>query len=304
LPKQNFKSMIKKLTLFSFLFILVISGKTIAQSRAGGSLLKINEVDYDQFGIDTSEFIEIVNPSSTPLALGLVKVLLFNGTSNLLYDSIQLPSGTLNPGEFFVICGSAGTVPNCDLALAASSNIVQNGSPDAIALWDSLWSIVIDAVSYEGGCPSPYVEGVGVPAAQSDSTQNYTSIGRYPDGMDTENNSADFHLQCITPGAPNVNVNTSCQSPVSTGREIKVMNHITVYPNPASERIFVLGVLATQAEQVARVYDTAGQICYQQPVPTGSKGVALDVTSLKSGVYSLVFNGEKGSEKKTFIVAR
>jgi hypothetical protein len=221
-----------------------------------------------------------------------------------VYDSFPLPSQVLNSASYFVICGNAGVVPNCNMILPATSNIIQNGSPDAIMIYDTLTSAVLDAVSYEGSCPSPYVEGTGVLTSQSDSVLNYTSIGRYPDGTDTDNNSTDFNLQCITPGTANTNVNTNCQSPVSAGSVLKIVNHMRVFPNPASEKIFVLGISASPSTQVVLVYDAAGKICLSHPVPAGSKGTVINVGSLGNGIYSVVLGTGNTLERKTFIVSR
>lgn len=290
----------KKITFITLLSILLSTGNLFAQVP----LLNINEVDYDQVNIDTSEFIELYNSSSSAIDLGQFRVLLFNGNGNTVYDSIPLPTYLLNPSSYFVICGSAGVVPNCNMVLPTLSNIIQNGAPDAIALWDTLSSTVIDAVSYEGSCPVPYVEGIGVPSAQSDSTLDYTSIGRYPDGTDTDDNSVDFYLQCNTPGTANSNANTNCQSPVSTNTVLKIENGIRVYPNPASEKIFVLGNLLSHSSSVARIYSTEGKLCFEQTVPDGSKGVAINIGSLENGIYSVVVSAQDFSAKKLFVIAR
>ena len=49
--------------------------------------------------------------------------------------------------------------PNCNLDVAPDTNLIQNGSPDAVSLWMN--GSVMDAVSYEGNTIPPFVEGSG-----------------------------------------------------------------------------------------------------------------------------------------------
>jgi len=268
------------LSLFFFIAALLMNPEVRAQSLG----LKINEVDYDQIGTDTSEFIELYNTGPNVVNLGIYNLLLFNGGNNSVYDTIQLPAMSLNPGSFFVICGNAGVVPNCDMTLPALSNIIQNGSPDAILLMDTTTAFNVDAVSYEGSCPPPYVEVTGVPSAQSDSTLDYTGMSRFPDGNDTDDNSADFHLACSTPGAANVNVSTNCQSPVSSGTELFIRNPFLVYPNPANSDAEIFSLLPLTEKVILQVSDISGKIIHEQKFE-GVK-IRINTSAFAGGVYT------------------
>jgi len=197
-----------------FTFILILTAAVICSNAQG---LVINEVDYDQPGTDTSEFIELYNSSSSAIDLGIYRVVLVNGNGNTIYDSIALPSQMLNAGAFFVICATYGATPLCDLThTTPAAGFIQNGSPDAIAIRDTTTGAVVDAVSYEGSVAPPYIEGNGVPIGESDTATSpstlyrYTGISRFPDGADTGDDSTDFHRTCITPGMPNVSGSTAC----------------------------------------------------------------------------------------------
>src|SRR5436190_17015382 len=96
-----------------FTIVLILLAAFIKSNAQG---LVINEVDYDQPGTDSSEFIELYNSSSAAINLGTYRLLLVNGSNNLPYDTIALPGQLLNAGSFFVICSSYGTVPNCDMS--------------------------------------------------------------------------------------------------------------------------------------------------------------------------------------------
>lgn len=167
-----------------------------AQSVAAG--LVINEIDYDQPGLDTAEFIEIKNAGETALSLEGYALELVNGFGGSIYNTIDLPAVTLSPGRYFVVCANAATVPNCDLDAGPDTNFIQNGAPDAVALRDGAG--IIDTVSYEGDTVAPYTEGSGVGLADTGAG----SISRCPDGADTDRNNIDFvFVAGITPGAEN-----------------------------------------------------------------------------------------------------
>ncbi|HVF46334.1 MAG TPA: lamin tail domain-containing protein, partial [Pyrinomonadaceae bacterium] len=96
--------------------------------------LVINEIDYDQVSTDHAEFIEIKNVSASSINLDLYDVVLVNGDSGgaVIYRTIDLPNINLAAGDYYVVCG--GTVTNCDLDLTTNTDLIQNGSPDAIGL--------------------------------------------------------------------------------------------------------------------------------------------------------------------------
>ncbi|HHL32659.1 MAG TPA: lamin tail domain-containing protein, partial [Oceanospirillales bacterium] len=104
-------------------------------SPAFASLI-INEVDYDQASTDNAEFIELFNQATSSINLSSYSVNLINGNNggDSIYNSIVLPSINLAAGDYFVICGNSLYVINCDLEASKNSNLIQNGSPDAIAL--------------------------------------------------------------------------------------------------------------------------------------------------------------------------
>ena len=178
----------------------------------GLAALVINEIDYDQPGSDTAEFVEIYNTGPDPVDLFEYRLEFWNGASNTLYNAFSLV-GILAPGDFHVVCASATTVPNCDQDVSPDSNLIQNGAPDAVVL--TRLTVIIDAVSYEGDVPG-YVEGSG---AGADTAAPFESINRYPDGVDTDDNSADFHLRCATPGEPNAPAGLVCEDPVPTDEQ-------------------------------------------------------------------------------------
>ncbi|MCA9875940.1 MAG: ExeM/NucH family extracellular endonuclease, partial [Anaerolineales bacterium] len=157
-----------------------------------------NEIDYDQPGTDMAEFVEIRNNGATPTDLTGWTLDLINGNGTAVYGSFDLSGFTLAAGDYFVVCANNATVANCDLDVSPDTNLIQNGSPDAVAL--SFNGVLVDAVSYEGDTGAPYTEGSG--AGLEDGTDG--SISRCPDGADTNQNNVDLQFTGVsTPGAAN-----------------------------------------------------------------------------------------------------
>jgi hypothetical protein len=184
--------------------------------KAGGpGKIVINEVDYDNIGVDTKEFIELHNPTGTPVALAGLQLVLINGATNVAYDTIDLSSaGTLEPGAYLVIAGPNVSAPN-KLDPVWSQDQIQNGAPDGVVLVDSVTMMVLDALSYEGsitaatidGFASPVslVEGTAVPAATADSSTVERTFCRNPNGSDTDDAATDWAVCATpTPGAANI----------------------------------------------------------------------------------------------------
>ncbi len=179
-------------------FGAVNTGQTFGDGTPGAPPLVINEIDYDQPGTDTAEFVEIRNNGTAPADLAGWTLELVNGNGGSIYNTIDLSGFSVGGGDYFVVCGNAATVANCDLDANPDSNFIQNGSPDAVGLrFDGM---LMDAVSYEGNTIAPYTEGSGSGLADSGNG----SISRCPDGSDTNRNNIDLvFTPASTPGAEN-----------------------------------------------------------------------------------------------------
>jgi hypothetical protein len=145
-------------------------------------------------------------------------VVLVNGSTGVPYDTIDLSSQeTLAAGGYLVIAG-----PNVDVAGGAkhidpvwSTDQIQNGAPDGVALVDTVTKTVLDALSYEGKVtaaaipdfepPPSLVEGAELPATVSDSSSQERTLCRNPNGSDTDQAATDWAICATpTPGAANV----------------------------------------------------------------------------------------------------
>lgn len=187
-----------------------------------GTGLMINEIDYDQIGTDNAEFIELYNPTTAPVDLTDLAIVLINGSNNAEYRRVPLgPASSIPAGGYLVIATSTVTVQGTGVRYTPptsawpATDAFQNGAPDGIALVNTANLTVIDKLSYEGGMtavtitgfPDPVnlVEMTALAAAVADSNAAVGSIARIPNGMDTNNSSVDWRFtSVITPGSANM----------------------------------------------------------------------------------------------------
>jgi predicted extracellular nuclease len=188
---------------------LLLALRLVVLGLAVSTSLVVNEIDYDQPSQDAAEFIELKNISSNAIDLDLYSLALVNGATGTVYRAIELPAESLPAGDYFVVCANAATVANCDLDATPDIDLIQNGGPDAVALM--LGATLVDTVSYEGDTAAPYTEGSGV-GLSDDPVYAQWSIGRCPEGGDSDQNNLDFIYRSATPGALN-----TCPAPVTCG---------------------------------------------------------------------------------------
>jgi len=180
--------------------------------------LVINEIDYDQPGTDLAEFVEIYNGGTEDRSLSGVALILVNGLSSFEYARVDLADAgpTLPAGEYLVVGSSdvLASLPPGTLSVTfpSSSNNVQNGSPDGIALFDTSAMVLLDAMSYEGSITAAQLDGIpgtynlveGTPATAADSNSTDGSLARFPNGSDTNDAANDWTFNpAISPGEPN-----------------------------------------------------------------------------------------------------
>lgn len=181
--------------------------------------LLINEVDYDQPGTDTAEFVEIVNTGSAPIDIGRFQLLLFNGASMPAMTYAPSPialSGTLMPGQRLVVAspGLTEVDPEALVVRLRSDSVIQNGDPDGLCVWDTLRLECVTSLAYGlapmGTFTATYMGRMfslvsGTPTSARDSSTAMRSLCRSPDLVNTGNDATDW-AQCSrpTPGAPNL----------------------------------------------------------------------------------------------------
>lgn len=160
--------------------------------------LVINEIDYDTPGSsDTAEFVEILNPGSNAVDLSGYRIEMVDGSGDEAYATYT-PSGSLGAGKYLVI-GDTGVVTplSADVLKETLDGKGLQQGPDVVRIVKIADDTVVDAVQYEGTA-----DGTGE-GASAPSDTDVKSIGRCPNGSDTNDNRADFVLMTPSPGAAN-----------------------------------------------------------------------------------------------------
>jgi endonuclease I len=151
----------------------------------------INELHYDNAGADVGEFVEVAGPAGLDLAG--YRLVGYNGAGGGEYDA-QALSG--------VLADQGGCIGSLSFAFPG----LQNGSPDGVALVDTL-NQVIEFLSYEGTIvatdgPADTLTSVDVGVVEDSSTPVGSSLQRIGTGFA----AADFAWSGPapeSPGAPN-----------------------------------------------------------------------------------------------------
>jgi hypothetical protein len=172
-----------------------------------GCTVVINELMTGVSGGATNEFVEIYNPCSAAVDITDFTLVYRAGTSNAPNDAshdaevlFRWASGSTVPSRAFLVYGGTGFSGTKDGALKSGLK----DSEGAVAIRDGSGRIA-DAVGYGAGTINPanaFIEGTAA-AANALVTAPGQSIGRRPDGADTDDNGADFTSGAATPGAPN-----------------------------------------------------------------------------------------------------
>lgn len=244
----------------------------------------INEVDADQVGSDTLEFVELVGASGT--SLDGYFLVFFNGgdANNASYRTIDL-SGQVIPSSGFFVVGSA-YVTNVNLNFDVDNNAIQNGA-DAIALYQgnvadypngtapSLTGLV-DALVYGTADPDDLelmaLFGPGQLQVNEGAANNTESMSRVPDGG-LANTFSLFVAQAPTPGATNggtVGVKES-------------LNSSWMCKQMMQDRFLI----STDNELgTVRVWTLSGSLI-QQYAPSQSQSMILDLSDHPCGMYMI-----------------
>jgi hypothetical protein len=248
-------------TLIAFLFPCLLNAQLV-----------INEVDYDQPGTDTAEFIEIKNIGTAAFPLQDLAVVFVNGAGGTAATYLTITSPTwpsLPPGGYFVICANPATA-NCGHVATPATNLIQNGVPDAIALVNTQTDEVLDMLSY-GGDVIGYTEGTGTTAVDVNAVDD-RSLNRWPDGTDTNTNNADFRLGCSTPGATNLVDDVLCSVPASVV-EVASTTPLIVMPDPSGERLLLSYGSAADGPVTFEVFGRDGALLASRTVQGDTKAM-------------------------------
>jgi hypothetical protein len=78
---------------------------------------------------------------------------------------------------------------------------------------------------------------------------------------------------------------------------------IVIFPNPGKDKITVILPQNVRSEQAntIRVYNTLGQVVYQQMIANSTNPIQVNISNLKPGVYRLVTGHSRGVNSVSFI---
>jgi Glycosyl hydrolases family 18 len=187
-----------------------------AHSNPGGNDYVINEFRYDDPSTDDEEFVEIYGPAGAfPAGMQLRA---FDPSDGSVLATWSLSGTVPNDGGGFGhwVIGDSG-VPNVDSTTGFNTaDDLLNTDPGALQIYNTSTGCVYDSVIYEafGGVDDlirretlgvtdegwPWIGRIGY---GTDSGGAPYTMARYPDGNDTDFNSADFSSMAATPGAAN-----------------------------------------------------------------------------------------------------
>ena len=176
----------------------------------------INEVDSDQAGTDTTEFVEIYDGGTGNTSLTGLVIVFYNGSDNESYAAFDLDGRTTNAGGYFTLGNAA--VAGVDQVFA--DGLMQNGA-DAVAIYVGSASEfpngtlvttnnLIDALVYDtNDADDPELLALlnaGQPQVNEDAGGNGTanSNQRCPNGSGGPRNTDTYNQFAPTPDAANV----------------------------------------------------------------------------------------------------
>lgn len=169
---------------------------------------RINELQSGGKESGNDEFVEVVNPCAETISLDGYR-LVYRASSNVnVVDgpdtSIMYGFGvgtTLAPGAFVFVANEAGEFAKAPYAPAGTYRSGLAGGGGGVAIRSSSGAIV-DAVYY--GTPPTTGPHAFIERNPATAPAPGASIGRKPDGADTDDNRADFpRLAASSPGAAN-----------------------------------------------------------------------------------------------------
>jgi hypothetical protein len=236
------------------------------------------DVLYDTPGAESGSSSELIGPGMTSLdGFSLVGV---NGNGGFDYAVIDLAGQTIPSDGFFVI-GDNADVPNVDLVDTLAN--LQNG-PDNLELRYN--GITIDAVGY-GELNGWVFTGEWLPTFD---VENGHSVGRYPDGQDTDNNQADFNdYDTLTPGTANPGIG------IAENRTAYGLLPMPRFSNPVRSGIVFNNLISRRDYYPIRIYNTVGRLVAE--VNESDQSILLP-----TGVYFLKLNNTAGACAKIVLV--
>lgn len=274
--------MMKKTTLFAMLFV---SLTTFAQ-------VIINEIDVDQTSTDINEFIELQSNTPNLVLDGLILVL-YNGTSDTSYKTVDLSGNSTDANGFFIIGSDA--VPQVDIMLG-ETNTIQNGA-DAIAIYQAA------AVDFPNGTAvtsSNLVDAIVYGTNDDDDAELLAGLNQTIQWDEDINGMKDTEsLQRREDGTFCANLPTLRTVNICAPLSINSYNRdtFTMYPNPSTKGYISITSIQSGSKTIA-IYDVLGKEVFK----TVLFGERLDISKLTSGIYIVRISQANASTTKKLVI--
>lgn len=268
--------------------------------------LVINEIDYDQQSTDTEEYVEILNTGIGPVSLASVSVIMYNGSSGSPVEYRNIGNALwpdLAAMDYFVVCANASATAECDYQAAPATNLIQNGPSDAIALvsTENPTPQVLDAVSYVGTLAG-MSEGTGTSAEDTNDSPG-VSIGRFPDGQDTQDNIADFHFMCSTPGAANVIDPVQCDLSTGMRAPLPAFAQFFLLPAPDGMHVMAFDLNAEAEPLIFDLFDARGTLLTSHSGSAAPRASwSIDATDLRGQLLIVRLSTPTRQESRRFVL--
>ncbi|OQZ06444.1 MAG: hypothetical protein B6D36_05005 [Planctomycetes bacterium UTPLA1] len=189
--------------------------------NSASAQVRINELDADQTGTDSTEFVELYDGGVGNTSLDNMVLVFFNGVGDISYAAFDLDGKSTDANGYF-LAGSQTliTMPGNNNIVIGNTNALQNG-PDAVALYsgnftspgaatatnlldavvygtsDIFTGIMLDEILLLAGEPPVDEDGGTAGAAVT------LSIGRCPNGAGGLRRTFNYRTGMPTPGMPN-----------------------------------------------------------------------------------------------------
>ena len=292
----------------------------LGQTAASAQTILINEVDADQAGTDTAEFVELSDQFKGNTSLDGLVLVFFDGADDASYLSFDLDGWSTNTDGYFVLCNDAANVPNCDLSAGIPDNMIQNGA-DAIALFVGdatafpedtpvTTTNLLDALVYDTNDDDDAALLVlvkpGQPQINEDGSNDKDrhSKQRWSNVTQVALEPEDYTQALPTPGERNVFIGTDNESEASFPMTVSLDQN---YPNPFNPETTISYSIAETGYVELKVYNVLGELVdtlENRVMAPGDYGAKFDASGMVTGVYFYTLSAGQFSQTRKMVVLR